>query len=244
MRHQKAPARTKRAGDRQNRPAHAAPLPEVAAPIWALPVPAPAEPIRRSALVVGSADDAAEQHADRMAGDVLSRLGRPAARNPPGRLEPVAGRRRRWSVARAGHCDADVGGAIQAMRGRGTPLPEGVRTRMETGFGADLSDVRVRTGERAAELSSTIAARAFTVGRDVFFGAGEYRPDTPAGEHTLAHELAHTVQDGGGTAHRINRLWDLSPAGTLNLDQTEQVSTVGNRRCGSWRPPTRTIGWW
>ena len=188
------------------------------------------EPIRRSGLVVGSADDTAEQHADRMAGDVLSRLGRAADADSP---RPAAAGRRTSApvVGRAGGAlDADVGGAIEAMRGRGTPLPDEVRTRMESGFGTDLSTVRVHTDERAAELSSTIAARAFTVGRDVFFGAGEYQPDTAAGERTLAHELAHTVAEGGDAAHRIDRLWDLSPTGTLDLDQTEQVSTVGNRQ--------------
>ena len=131
-----------------------------------------------------------------MADDVLSRLGRtggPGSSRPAGRpaAAPVIGRA-------GGALDDQVGGAIQAMRGRGAPLPTGVRARMEAGFDSDLSDVRVHTDERAAELSSTIAARAFTVGRDVFFGAGEYRPETAAGEHTLAHELAHTVQDAGG----------------------------------------------
>jgi hypothetical protein len=63
---------------------------------------------------------------------------------------------------------------------------------MEGAFGRDLKGVRLHTDAPAALLSRQVAARAFTVGRDVFFGAGEYRPDTAEGQHTLAHELAHT----------------------------------------------------
>ncbi|MDQ4048465.1 MAG: DUF4157 domain-containing protein, partial [Actinomycetota bacterium] len=38
---------------------------------------------------------------------------------------------------------------------------------------------------------------AFTVGSDVFFAAGEYRPGTPAGDELIAHELTHVVQQRG-----------------------------------------------
>ena len=38
-------------------------------------------------------------------------------------------------------------------------------------------------------------ALAFTVGRDLVFGAGQYAPHTKAGSRLLAHELAHTLQD-------------------------------------------------
>ena len=39
------------------------------------------------------------------------------------------------------------------------------------------------------------------MGRDVVFGAGEYRPGAEDGKRLLAHELAHTIQQPGpGTA--------------------------------------------
>lgn len=61
-------------------------------------------------------------------------------------------------------------------------------------MGADFSGVRVHTGPSAAELAWAAEARAFTVGRDVVFGAGGYAPSTAEGRGLLAHELARVVQ--------------------------------------------------
>jgi uncharacterized protein DUF4157 len=84
--------------------------------------------------------------------------------------------------------------AIQAQLGSGTALDGGVRSRMETAFGHDFSRVRVHADGRAAELSTGLNARAFTIGRDVAFAAGEYRPGTLIGDALIAHELAHVTQ--------------------------------------------------
>ncbi|MEE9464059.1 MAG: DUF4157 domain-containing protein [Candidatus Neomarinimicrobiota bacterium] len=67
---------------------------------------------------------------------------------------------------------------------------------MEPRFGHDFSHVRVHTGARAAETARAVNAQAFTVGRDVVFGAGQYAPDAHGGRRLLAHELAHVVQQG------------------------------------------------
>jgi hypothetical protein len=84
--------------------------------------------------------------------------------------------------------------AIQAQLGQGRPLDGGVRTRMEAAFGGDLGPVHLHTGATASRVASGLNARAFTVGRHVAFGAGEYRPGTPAGDALIAHEVAHVVQ--------------------------------------------------
>lgn len=76
----------------------------------------------------------------------------------------------------------------------GRPLDGGARTRMESAFGADFSDVRIHADPNAARAAGTLQARAFTIGRDVAFGAGEYQPGTPIGDALLAHELAHVLQ--------------------------------------------------
>ncbi|MDH3403175.1 MAG: DUF4157 domain-containing protein, partial [Acidobacteriota bacterium] len=39
-----------------------------------------------------------------------------------------------------------------------------------------------------------VSARAYTLGSDVVFRAGAYRPGTADGRHLLAHELTHVVQ--------------------------------------------------
>jgi hypothetical protein len=69
-------------------------------------------------------------------------------------------------------------------------------------FGHDFSRVRVHTDEGAAASARALGARAYTVGPDIVFGAGEYRPGTREGRWLLAHELAHVAQGGGRVATR------------------------------------------
>lgn len=83
---------------------------------------------------------------------------------------------------------------IDNLQGGGKPLSETTRAFFEPHLGEDLSHVRVHTDATAAETAKSINARAFTVGRDVAFGAGEYAPETSEGKRLLAHELTHVVQ--------------------------------------------------
>jgi hypothetical protein len=71
---------------------------------------------------------------------------------------------------------------------------------MEAYLAADLGQVRVHTGSEAAESARSLDARAFTVGADIVFGAGQYSPSTRAGLQVLGHELAHVVQQGPDVA--------------------------------------------
>jgi hypothetical protein len=66
-----------------------------------------------------------------------------------------------------------------------------------TGVPADFRQVRVHTGDRAAEAARAVGARAFTVGRDLVFDSGEYEPNSRVGQRLLAHELTHVVQQAG-----------------------------------------------
>jgi hypothetical protein len=91
----------------------------------------------------------------------------------------------------------DVERAIAASRGGGSPLDTGVARDLGKTLGESLDDVRVHTDEHAAELARAVSARAFTVGSDIFFGAGEYDPRTHAGSELIAHEAAHVVQQRG-----------------------------------------------
>jgi len=78
--------------------------------------------------------------------------------------------------------------------GEGRPLDAGTRKFMESRFGQDFGQVRIHTDGRAAESASAIQARAYTSGRDVVFGEGEYQPSSESGRRLLAHELAHVGQ--------------------------------------------------
>ncbi len=75
--------------------------------------------------------------------------------------------------------------------------------------GHDLSDVRVHQDAEAASAAARLCADAFTVGRDIYFGAGRYRPDTAAGRRLIAHEAAHVVQQRGASRQAVQR----QPAG-------------------------------
>jgi hypothetical protein len=78
--------------------------------------------------------------------------------------------------------------------GGGTPLPSATRAQMETKLGADLSSVKVHTSGDSARAASEVGAKAFTVGTDIHFNAGQFAPGTKEGDRLLAHELTHVVQ--------------------------------------------------
>jgi hypothetical protein len=82
--------------------------------------------------------------------------------------------------------------------GGGSPLDAGVRSTMESAFGTSFDGVRVHTDERASRSAESVGANAYTVGTDVVFRSGQYDPGSAAGQRTIAHELAHVVQQSQG----------------------------------------------
>jgi hypothetical protein len=87
-----------------------------------------------------------------------------------------------------------VSSKIQATRGGGKPIDSSTKSFMESRFGADFDGVKIHTGDESAQLSRDLSARAFTIGRDIYFNNGQYQPDTGRGKHLLAHELTHVLQ--------------------------------------------------
>jgi len=90
--------------------------------------------------------------------------------------------------------DGSSAGKGEIPQGNGSPLAADVRQRMEPKLGADLSSVKVHTAGSSAQAASNYGARAFTVGSDVHFAAGQFAPGTKEGDRLLAHELTHVVQ--------------------------------------------------
>ncbi|MEA2526322.1 MAG: hypothetical protein QOF73_3549 [Thermomicrobiales bacterium] len=90
--------------------------------------------------------------------------------------------------------------AVQAQLRGGEPLDGRLRGGMEAAFGQSFSQVRIHRDATAASLASGLNARAFTIGRDIAFGPGEYRPGTLVGAALIAHELAHVAQQGSSSA--------------------------------------------
>ncbi|MEZ4771296.1 MAG: DUF4157 domain-containing protein [Caldilineales bacterium] len=109
--------------------------------------------------------------------------------------------------------------AVETRLGEGRPLDAAVKGRMESAFGADFSGVRVHIDTQAAGLSDSLDARAFTIGRQVAFGAGQYRPGTPVGDALIAHELAHVMQQRAAT--------HAGSAGDRALEADASQATIG-----------------
>ena len=156
-------------------------------------------------LTVGAADDRYEREADRVAAEVVGRLGQPelvGAAAGGAQVAPVARRLQRRAAtvgAEGGEMPASVESEIQSARGGGSQLDASARAPMEQAFGADFGSVRVHEDSRASALNDTLQAKAFTVGNDIFFRGAAPDAGTAGGQELLAHELAHTVQQGGGS---------------------------------------------
>jgi hypothetical protein len=90
-----------------------------------------------------------------------------------------------------------VPGAAPLLDEPGQPLDRQVGARIGAAYGRDFSGVRVHHGTPGAAVASRHSARAVTVGSDVAFAPGEYRPGTALGDALIAHELAHVVQQDG-----------------------------------------------
>lgn len=146
--------------------------PSSRAPLWTRALSRTPHPMIQPKLTVSQPEEAYEREADQIAGQVM-RMADPAAGHGPERAPSGSG---------------------AGSRSGGQPLPEAARQFFEPRFGADFGDVRVHTGEQAAQAASSLNARAYTLGSDIVFGAGEYDPSSTGGQRLLAHELTHVVQ--------------------------------------------------
>jgi Domain of unknown function (DUF4157) len=86
----------------------------------------------------------------------------------------------------------------EVLRLPGQPLDPATRAFMEPRFGHDFSGVRIHADGSAAESARVVNAKAYTVGREIVFAAGQFQPGTRAGQQLLAHELTHVAQQAPG----------------------------------------------
>ncbi|MFD2567828.1 eCIS core domain-containing protein [Pseudotenacibaculum haliotis] len=94
---------------------------------------------------------------------------------------------------------------LASSKGKGSKLDEHTRTEMESGFGADFSNVRVHTDSEAVGMSQELGAQAFTNGSDIYFNQGKYDPNSDQGKHLLAHELTHTIHQGASATNQVQK---------------------------------------
>ena len=83
---------------------------------------------------------------------------------------------------------------IKQSSGNGQPLAPKAKQKMETAFGVDFSSVNIHTNSNAVQMNQELRAHAFAHGNDLYFNKGKYQPETSSGQHLLAHELTHVVQ--------------------------------------------------
>jgi len=102
----------------------------------------------------------------------------------------------------------DLETSINAIRGGGQPLPESVRVFFEPRFGYDFSRVRVHADGAAADGAGAVRARAYTIGRDIVFGSGEYAPATSKGNRLLSSPGDMYEEDADRVAEQVMRMPD------------------------------------
>ncbi len=114
---------------------------------------------------------------------------------------------------------------VSPVKSGGNPLPAGVRSFMEKRIGFDFDGVRIHNDTASAESSKRIGAAAYTSGKDIYFGAGRYQPDTMKGKELIAHELTHVVQQ---TKARMKKSLNTDNRGESNARCVREVDGVAH----------------
>jgi hypothetical protein len=182
-------------------------------------------------LTVSTPGDQYEQEADQVADQVMrtpeARVQRACApcatgTSPCTQCEPEGDKPiQRKAEPASAQTASSADDAFRSDLGHGQPLDAATRASMESRFGYDFSHVRVHTDERAKRSARSVDSLAFTVGRNVVFGAGLYAPTTSEGQRLLAHELTHVVQQTGGAS-----TYQLPVTGDKQFQNERQGSTV------------------
>ncbi len=172
--------------------------------------------ILQTKLRVNQPGDPFEQEADRVAEQVM-RMPAPDVQRQVDEEEEEELLQTKPRIQHQVTGEANGGSAAppivhEVLRSSGRPLDSSTRSFMEARFGHDFSQVRVHADGKAAASAQAVNARAFTVGRDVVFGPGEYAPGSREGQRLLAHELVHVVQQEARCAH-LQRVIEIRPPG-------------------------------
>jgi hypothetical protein len=165
-------------------------------------------------LAINKPGDKYEQEADRIADQVTATQAHTDVSNVSRRIQRLPGR----TVRQADTAPASVGHALASP---GNGLEPTLREDMEQRFGHDFSRVRVHWGAAAEQSARDLNATAYTLGHEIVFGAGRFRPHTPEGKRLLTHELAHVVQ---ASDHGDTGIFRQADSAVQQVDPTVQQS--------------------
>jgi hypothetical protein len=201
--------------------------------------PANGTPAIQAKLMVNAPGDEYEREADRVAEQVMRRPAVQREALDEKDEAPQIRTQREPVPAPDGAFEAgeDFEQQLHATQGRGQPLPAGLREEFEAKFGADFRRVRIHTDTLADRLSQAIQAKAFTTGRDVFFGQGTYEPGSRSGQELIVHELTHVVQQCGQQVQHQAKYKDNSKQTTSMLvgDLQAQPAVMSSERFSGLR---------
>jgi hypothetical protein len=155
-------------------------------------------------LSVDRTSDPLELEADRIADHVIAAP--PRSCSIPGAIQRYSGQAARIDGAAPASVD-------HTLAESGRPLDRVLQEDMGRRFGYDFSRVRVHSGQVAERSARDVSAHAYTVGKDIVFGAGQFVPHTASGRRLLAHELTHVIQQSA-TASTLQREPDKAVSGT------------------------------
>ncbi len=176
-------------------------------------------------LTVGAPNDAYEKEADAMADKVMRMPEQNFVQRKCAECEeekniqrkPISTFLQLKSNAANNTVNPVLANQINTTKGSGRNLDAPTKTFMETRFGSNFSQVKIHACSEAVQMSEQLNAKAFTVGNDIYFNEGQYRPADNEGKQLLAHELTHTIQQKGNTT--IQR-WAIS-GNTATADNEE-----------------------
>jgi hypothetical protein len=109
----------------------------------------------------------------------------------------------------------------------GRPLSAETRAFFEPRFGADFSRVRVFSDEQARETARNAGALAYTMGRQITWGA-RAAPESRAARPILAHELAHVAANHTAAEPSTGFRMPADPAVLPTAHQREEVLGIFN----------------
>jgi hypothetical protein len=142
------------------------------------------------------------------------------------------------------HVSPNLEAQIHSMKGGGQPLSPSMRSFFEPRFGQDFSQVRIHTDITATESAQAINARAYTLGKHIVFGVGQYAPETLEGRKLLSHELVHSIQQTDHLLrHYVQRNNQPDYAAILLLTRWENLPKEA-RRVLQYSFKTRQQGEW